>query len=156
MSRELSFYTDGAWSSKTDMGGWASICVEDGEIIDTQSGQEPFSTNNRMELMAFLSALENINTIQTGHTKVFIYTDSAYIANSINQKWYANWMSNGWKTSDRQAVKNQDLWTRIIALYIKAKDRFNLEVVKVKAHSNNKFNQYVDLLAVKRRKELED
>lgn len=86
MSRELSFYTDGAWSSKTDMGGWASICVEDGEIIDTQSGQEPFSTNNRMELMAFLSALENINTIQTGHTKVFIYTDSAYIANSINQK----------------------------------------------------------------------
>ena len=65
-------------------------------------------------------------------------------------------MSNGWKTSDRQAVKNQDLLTRIIALYIKAKDRFNLEVVKVKAHSNNKYNQYVDLLAVKRRKELED
>ena len=73
MSRELSFYTDGAWSSKTDMGGWASICVEDGEIIDTQSGQEPFSTNNRMELMAFLSALENINTIQTGHTSIYLY-----------------------------------------------------------------------------------
>ena len=154
--RELDFYTDGAWSSKSEMGGWAAICVEDGLIIDTQSGREPYSTNNRMELTAFLSALENINTIETGHTKVNIYTDSAYIANCINQKWYANWMRNGWKTSDRQEVKNQDLWKRIVALYIKLKDRFNVEVIKVKSHAGNSFNNYADLLAVKRRKELED
>lgn len=154
--RELDFYTDGAWSSKSEMGGWAAICVEDGLIIDTQSGREPYSTNNRMELTAFLSALENINTIETGHTKVNIYTDSAYIANCINQKWYANWMRNGWKTSDRQEVKNQDLWKRIVALYIKLKDRFNVDVIKVKSHAGNSFNNYADLLAVKRRKELED
>ena len=63
MNRLLEFYTDGAWSSKSEMGGWAAICVEDGDIIDTQSGKEPYSTNNRMELTAFLSALENIDTI---------------------------------------------------------------------------------------------
>lgn len=154
--RELDFYTDGAWSSKSEMGGWAAICVENGLIIDTQSGREPYSTNNRMELTAFLSALESINTIGTGHTKVNIYTDSAYIANCINQKWYANWMRNGWKTSDRQEVKNQDLWKRIVALYIKLKDRFDVEVIKVKSHTGNSFNDYADLLAVKRRKELED
>lgn len=154
--RELDFYTDGAWSSKSEMGGWAAICVEDGLIIDAQSGREPYSTNNRMELTAFLSALESINTIETGHTKVNVYTDSAYIANCINQKWYANWMRNGWKTSDRQEVKNQDLWKRIIALYIKLKDRFNVEIIKVKSHAGNSFNNYADLLAVKRRKELED
>ena len=87
--------------------------------------------------------------------KVIIYTDSAYVANCINQKWYANWMKNGWRTSDRQEVKNQDLWTRIITLYIKLKERLDLEVTKVKSHGSSKWNNYVDLLAVKRRKELE-
>ena len=88
MNRHLEFYTDGAFSSKTEMGGWAAVCVEDGNVIDTQSGYEPYSTNNRMELTAFLSALENADTIETGNTKVTIYTDSAYIANCFNQNWY--------------------------------------------------------------------
>lgn len=153
--RTLHFYTDGAFSSKSEMGGWAAICLEDDMIIDEQSGYEPYTTNNRMELMALLSALENINTIESGHTKVFIYTDSAYISNCFAQNWYLSWMSNGWKTSDRQPVKNQDLWTRIIALYIKAKNKYNLEIVKVASHKDNKWNNYVDLLAQKKRKELE-
>lgn len=156
MSRKLEFYTDGSFSSKSQMGGWAAICIEDDEIIDTQSGYEPYSTNNRMEITAILSALENINTIETGHTKVYIYTDSAYCANTFNQGWYLTWLSNGWKTADKQDVKNQDLWRRVIALYIKLKNRFQIEFVKVKGHSNNKWNSYVDLLCVKRRKELED
>lgn len=155
MPRLLEFYTDGAYSSKSEMGGWAMICVEDNEIIDTQSGYEPYTTNNRMELTAFLTALELIDTIETGRTKVIIYTDSAYVANCFNQGWFRNWMANGWKTSDRQEVKNQDLFRRIVALYIKNKDKFNLEIAKVKSHSGNKYNEYVDLLAVKRRKELE-
>ena len=79
--RHLDFYTDGAFSSKTQMGGWAAICLEDDILIDTKSGYEPYSTNNRMELMAFLSALENIDTIETANTSVTIYTDSAYISN---------------------------------------------------------------------------
>lgn len=156
MNRLLEFYTDGAWSSKSEMGGWAALCIEDGELIDVQSGHEPYSTNNRMELTAFLSALESANTIETGHTKVIIYTDSAYVSNCINQRWYANWMKNGWRTSDRQEVKNQDLWTRIVALYIKLKDRFDITVEKVKSHSGNMWNEKVDGLAVRRRKELEE
>ncbi len=153
--RKLEFYVDGAYSSKTEMGGWAAICLEDNMIIDEQSGYEPYSTNNRMELTAILSALENADTIETTQTKVIIYTDSAYISNAFNQGWYLTWMKNGWKTADRQEVKNQDLWKRIVALFIKLKKNVNLEVVKVQSHSNNTWNNYVDLLAVKARKKLE-
>lgn len=155
MSRLLEFYTDGAFSSKSEMGGWASICVENGELIDEKSGYEPYSTNNRMELTAFLSALENTNTIETKNTKVIIYTDSAYIANCFNQNWYVKWIQNGWKTSDKQEVKNQDLWRRIITLYIKLKERFKLEIIKIKGHSDNRWNNYSDNLAVQARKKLE-
>ncbi len=93
--RILEFYTDGAYSSKTEMGGWAAICLEDGMIIDEQTGYEPYSTNNRMELTAILSAFENANTIETTNTKVILYTDSAYAANTFNQGWYRNWLANG-------------------------------------------------------------
>jgi ribonuclease HI len=64
-------------------------------------------------------------------------------------------MQNGWRTADRQEVKNQDLWKRIIALYIKINSKLSLEVVKVKGHHNDQWNSYADLLAVKARKELE-
>jgi ribonuclease HI len=154
--RQLDFYTDGAFSSKSEMGGWACVCVEDGVIIDSSSGYEPYTTNNRMELMGFLYALEQINGIVSGNTSVTIYVDSAYIANCINDKWYLRWLENGWRTADRQQVKNQDLWSRIIALYIKNSNRLaNLQVQKVKSHSKNDYNNYADLLAVKARKELE-
>ena len=106
--------------------------------------------------MAFLSALENISTIETGNTKVKIYTDSAYIANCFADKWYVKWRENGWKTSDKQPVKNQDLWTRILALYIKYHTRFDIEIIKVKSHAGNVYNEYVDAMAVTRRKELEE
>ena len=155
MPRVLEFYTDGSFSSKSKMGGWASICVEDGELIDAQCGYEPYSTNNRMEITAILSALENIDTIETGFTKVYIYTDSAYCANTFNDGWYKTWLKNGWRTADKQDVKNQDLWRRVIALYIKLVGRFQLEIIKVKGHSDNKWNNYVDLLAQKKRRELE-
>ena len=86
MNRHLEFYTDGAFSSKTEMGGWAAVCVEDGNVIDTQSGYEPYSTNNRMELMAILAAFESADIVETGNSKVIVYTDSAYVANAFNQK----------------------------------------------------------------------
>lgn len=154
MSRILDFYTDGAYSSKTQMGGWAAVCVEDDQVIDIQQGYEPYTTNNRMELMGFLSALENANTIQT-QAQVNIYTDSAYIANCFIQKWWKKWMLNGWKTSDKQEVKNKELWTRIISLYIKLTANVNLQIIKVKGHSGNKYNDYVDILAKAQRELLE-
>lgn len=155
MPRELQFYTDGAYSSKTEMGGWAMVCVEDETIIDEQKGCEAYTTNNRVELMGFLAALEDINQIKSFSTKVSIFTDSAYIANCINDKWYQKWLNNGWKTADKQDVKNQDLWSRIIALYIKLKERFSLTVVKVEAHKENRWNNYVDEVARSQRHLLE-
>lgn len=153
--RELNFYTDGAYSSKSEMGGWACVCVEDDVVIDSQSGNEPYTTNNRMELMGFLCALELVNDVASRNVKVTINVDSAYIANCFKDKWYVRWMQNGWRTADRQEVKNQDLWKRIIALYIKINSKIQLEVVKVKGHHTNQWNSYADLLAVKARKELE-
>jgi ribonuclease HI len=160
--RTLDFYTDGAWSSKSEMGGWACICVEDNAILTSFSGKEPYSTNNRMELSGFLCALEQVDEIESRNVAVNIYVDSAYLCNCINDKWYQNWMSNGWRTADRQDVKNQDLWRRIIALYIKNANRLKeFNVIKVKSHKKKdeseqaKWNAYADLLAVKARKELE-
>lgn len=154
--RVLEFYTDGSCSTKTEMGGWAAICLEDGNLIDTHQGYEPYTTNNRMEISAVLSAMESIDTIETRNTEVIIYTDSAYVANCFNQGWFRSWIKNGWRTADKQPVKNQDLWGRLIALYIKNKDKFNIQFVKVAAHKDNKWNNYVDLLAQKNRRILEE
>lgn len=153
--RELNFYTDGAYSSKSEMGGWACVCVEDDAVIDSQSGNEPYTTNNRMELMGFLCALELTNDIASRNVKVNINVDSAYIANCFKDKWYQRWLQNGWRTADRQEVKNQDLWKRIVSLYIKLSNKIQLEIVKVKGHHEDQWNSYADLLAVKARKELE-
>ena len=92
--RKLDYYTDGAYSSKSEMGGWACVCVEDGEVIEKLVGYEPYTTGNRMELKAFLAALESINTIESSRVEVTIYTDSAYTANIFNQGWYKTWLSN--------------------------------------------------------------
>lgn len=153
--RKIDFYTDGSCSTKTEMGGWAAVCIEDEQLIDTQQGYEPYTTNNRMELMAILSALESIDTIETRHIEVTIYCDSAYVVNCLNNRWYNNWLTNGWKTSDKQDVKNKDLWSRLISLYIKLNARIQLKIIKIEGHKGNKWNEYVDLLAKKQRKILE-
>lgn len=93
--RHLDFYTDGAYSSKSEMGGWACVCIEDDVIIETATGYEPYSTNNRMELAALLCALEYVNQIESRNVEVNIYTDSAYLSNCLNEKWYLNWLNNG-------------------------------------------------------------
>ena len=136
--RHLDFYTDGAWSSATDMGGWGLVVVEDDEVLETQGGYEPYTTNNRMELTAILTALRIIDQIESSRVEICIITDSAYCCNALNEKWYVNWLNNGWKTSDKRDVKNQDLWRRIVALYIKLKDKHSLKIIKVKSHNNNK------------------
>ena len=153
--RHLDIYTDGACSSKTQMGGWALVVVENDNIIDTQSGYEPYSTNNRMELSAILAALRVADDIESSRTEVTILTDSAYCCNCFLQKWYVGWLNNGWKTADKRPVKNQDLWAEVISLYIKNKDKHNIAFEKVKGHAGQQYNEYVDKLAVKKRQELE-
>lgn len=154
-NRVLEYYTDGAFSSKSEMGGWGVVCVENDDVIGKWSGLEPYSTNNRMELKAVLTALESASSIQTTNTEVVIYSDSAYIVNCFEQGWYRNWISNNWKTKDRRDVKNQDLWCPIIALYIRLHQKLNLQILKVEGHSGNKYNDMVDKMAVEERKRLE-
>lgn len=153
--RHLEIYTDGAWSSKSKMGGWALVVVENDEVIYTDSGYEPYSTNNRMELKAILTALQITDSIESSRTKVTIYTDSAYCHNTFNDRWYLNWLKNGWKTADKKDVKNQDLLVEMVTLYIKNKEVHQVEFKKVEAHKGQKFNEMVDKLAVSKRKELE-
>lgn len=150
--RKIDFYTDGAYSSSSRMGGWAALCIEEEKLIDSQMGYEAETTNNRMELTAFLSALNSAEQVATKNAHIRVYTDSAYIANAINERWLFNWRSNGWKTADKREVKNQDLWKAILAAYIKASAKFEqFEIIKVKAHSTNKWNNVADLFAVKAR-----
>ena len=85
MSRVINYYTDGAFSYKTEMGGWAFVCTENDIVLDEQSGYEPYSTNNRMELTALLGVLEQINDYLPGVFEFNIYTDSAYIERAFNE-----------------------------------------------------------------------
>lgn len=153
--RVLDFYTDGAYSSATHKGGWSSLCIEDGKLIDLRKGGESDTTNNRRELQGFLMALETAAEVATNHAAITIYTDSAYIANAINQKWLFNWRSNGWVTADKRGVKNKDLWVQILTTYRRNKARFAaFNVVKVKAHADNRWNNAADLFAQKARSEI--
>ena len=138
MRRLLEFYTDGAWSSKSEMGGWAAICVEDGDILDTQSGAEPYSTNNRMELMAVIRAL----TAASRHDELEIHTDRQYVKNGT-QIWIKNWKKNNWRTANKKPVKNQDLWQQLDALVATKKIHWHW----VRGHNGNEMNERVDELA---------
>ena len=138
--RKLEFYTDGAFSSKSQMGGWAAICLENDMIIDERSGYEPYSTNNRMELLAVIQGLEALKE----PCEVNLYSDSQYVINAINEKWLENWSNSGWRGSSKKGVKNVDLWQALIPLITMHKVNF----IKVKGHSDNEYNNRCDKIAV--------
>ena len=133
----ITIYTDGSCLTNPGSGGWAAIINENNKkkII---SGNEKNTTNNRMELLAPINALKRIKS----GTKIKIYTDSQYVKNGITE-WINTWLSNNWKTSKKEDVKNKDLW---IELYNLTKS-FNIEWIWVKAHDGNPLNDEVDLLA---------
>ncbi len=148
--RKVILYTDGACSNNPGCGGWAYLFFlkDKPENKIFGNGGEANTTNQRMEMMGFLGGVKMIfrnltNEYESTHIKV--YTDSAYLANGINQKWYEKWQQNGWRTSKNEPVKNQDLWSEIINLIISP--YINLEVFKVKGHSGDKLNDQVDALA---------
>jgi ribonuclease HI len=110
----VEIYTDGSCKGKGRAdgvrGGWAAILSCNSKTKEL-SGAEPNATNNRMELLAVISGMEAL----TKECTVMIHYDSEYMRNGIT-KWIAGWKRNGWKTKDKQPVKNQDLWHRIDAL----------------------------------------
>ena len=132
-------FTDGSCLTNPGNGGWAAIIKQD-EKIRRISGSEKNTTNNRMELLAPINALKQINT----ESPVEIYTDSQYVKLGITE-WINNWVKNNWQTSKKENVKNKDLW---IELYNLNKS-FDINWNWIKAHAGNKLNEEVDLLAKK-------
>ena len=133
----IKIYTDGSCLSNPGNGGWAAIINMNGEIKKI-SGNEKNTTNNRMELMAPINALKNINS----KDPIEIFTDSKYVKNGITE-WINTWVINNWKTSKKEDVKNKDLW---IELY-KLNQSLNVEWNWIKAHAGDTLNEEVDILA---------
>jgi len=139
---ELFAYTDGACSGNPGPGGWGVLlqAVENGKVVKERplSGGAADTTNNRMELMAAISALETLSR----PTKVTVVTDSAYVKGGITG-WMIGWKKNGWKTSQKKPVKNVDLWQRLEA----AASRHDVTWEWVKGHAGHPENERADELA---------
>ncbi|MBQ3168847.1 MAG: ribonuclease HI [Clostridia bacterium] len=145
--KEVIVYTDGACSGNPGPGGWGCVLIY-GEHRKEMSGGEKETTNNRMELMAAIRALEALNV----PCSVDLYSDSAYLVNAFEQGWLSNWVKRGWIKADKKPVENIDLWKRILELVNMHKVVFH----KVKGHASNKENNRCDELATAAVKTVKD
>ena len=132
----IKIYTDGSCIGNPGKGGWAAIILENKKqkII---SGSEPYTTNNRMELIAVLKALKEVKK-----KDISIVTDSQYVKNGI-EVWILKWKKNGWMTAEKKPVKNKDLWLMLEKLSKNKKVKWEW----VKGHSSDKLNNKVDEIA---------
>ena len=133
-------YTDGACSGNPGPGGWGAVIFDERKKQQNISGKIKDTTNNRMELMAPIMALKKIKS----KSDIVIFTDSIYVKNGITE-WIKKWEKNGWKSSNKKAVKNKDLWIKLNDLCQKNKVLWKW----VKGHSNNRYNNLADELATK-------
>ena len=133
----IHIYTDGACKGNPGKGGWGAILEVDGKERELFGG-EPATTNNRMELMAVISALETLKR----PCVVTIYTDSQYVQKGISE-WIHAWKRRGWKTAAKQPVKNEELWKRLDA----ATHTHRIDWRWVKGHAGNPGNERADELA---------
>ena len=140
--RKIEIYTDGSCRSNTSKGGWGVVVISEDGTINTLSGCEFHTTNNRMELVAAIEALKYIqNTIGLEAELVF-YTDSTYLSRGMTE-WTKGWKKRQWKMCNGQAMKNADLWQTLDALVSTYKAKWKW----VKAHNGNKYNEMADGLA---------
>jgi ribonuclease HI len=133
----VDIFTDGACSGNPGPGGWGAL-LRYGAVEKELSGGEPATTNNRMEMMAAIIALEALKRPST----VKVHTDSQYLRNGITE-WLPNWKRRGWKTADKKPVKNADLWQRLEA----AEKPHRVEWLWVRGHDGHVENERVDQLA---------
>ena len=133
----IKIYTDGSCLTNPGNGGWAAIINNNGEIKKI-SGNQKNTTNNRMELIAPINALKNMNPKH----QIEIFTDSKYVKNGITE-WINTWVLNNWKTSKKEDVKNKDLWVELYNL----NQSLNVKWNWVKAHAGDTLNEEVDTLA---------
>lgn len=138
---EFRIYTDGSCCGNPGPGGYAAVILNDSDsILKEISGSEKETTNNRMELKAVIEALKIIPR----NSKIKLYSDSSYVLNGL-MSWMDSWKANGWKTANKKAVKNQDLWQKLDNLI----SNFKLEYKKIKGHSGDKYNEKADKMAKK-------
>ena len=137
---EITIYTDGACSGNPGPGGWGAILMYKDNKKEISGGKKD-TTNNVMELTAVIEALKLLKY----PCKVNLYSDSAYVVNAFVQKWIFGWQKNNWKTADKKDVKNKELWQELVRL-TKIHD---VTFIKVKGHSDNKYNNRCDELARK-------
>ena len=133
----IKIYTDGSCLINPGNGGWAAIINQDGKIKKI-TGSEKNTTNNRMELLAPINALKQIDT----KSKIEIFTDSQYVKLGITE-WINKWVSNNWQTAKKEDVKNKDLWVELYNL----NQSLNVKWNWVKAHAGDPINEEVDMLA---------
>ncbi len=133
----IQIYTDGSCLGNPGNGGWAAIIIDDKKKIKIK-GSKKNTTNNQMELVAPIEALKKIPK----GSKVQIFTDSKYVKSGITE-WIYNWKKNGWKTVNKQPVKNKDLWTELDHMI----SEFEVEWSWVKGHSSDALNNEVDFIA---------
>ena len=137
MTDKIEIYTDGACSGNPGPGGWGALLLWNGHEKEL-SGGEADSTNNRMEMMAVIKALESLKK----PSAVKIYTDSKYVMDGV-EKWMDGWKKRGWRTAAKKDVKNQGLWKRIDSLI----QEHDVTFQWVKGHSGNPGNERADALA---------
>ncbi|MGI5150590.1 ribonuclease HI [Plantactinospora sp. CA-294935] len=136
----VQIYTDGACSGNPGPGGWGAVLRYGTVEKELHGGEAVATTNNRMELMAAIQALESL----TRPVTVQIYVDSTYVRDGIT-KWLPNWKRNGWQTAAKQPVKNADLWQRLEAAAAPHQVRWHW----VKGHAGHPENERADQLAVR-------
>ena len=137
MTADVIIYTDGACSGNPGPGGWGAILMSGAHERELFGG-EKLTTNNRMELMAAIKALEALKR----PCKVELHTDSQYVRQGITE-WLAGWKKRGWKTAAKAPVKNEDLWRRLIA----AMNGHEVSWLWVKGHAGDEGNERADELA---------
>lgn len=140
----IKIYTDGACSGNPGKGGYGTILIaedENGRVHKKEITQGfAVTTNNRMELLAAIVGLEALKR----SCDVELTSDSKYLVDAFNQKWVDGWVKKGWKGANKQPVKNQDLWKRLL----EAKKNHNVKFIWVKGHNGHEFNERCDEMAV--------
>ena len=136
--KHVDIYTDGACRGNPGKGGWGAILVYGG-VEKELSGGEPLTTNNRMELMAAIAAMEALKE----PCEITLTSDSKYLTEAINKGWLSSWKRNGWRKADKKPVLNPELWQRIDELL----SIHNVTFVWVHGHMGHEYNERCDVLA---------
>ena len=131
-------YTDGACSGNPGPGGWAVIILVNNEIKEMFFGSDKNTTNNQMELLAPIKAIQKFKK----KSEISIFTDSTYVRDGITI-WIKQWEKNGWKTASKKPVKNKELWKKLKNL----SSKHSMKWIWVKGHAQDKYNNLVDELA---------